>query len=234
MERRLLEKADILFCSSPELAAIKKRAGLRTEILPHGVDYDHFSRCISNKHGNIAPLAGHSRPVIGYFGLLGEWVDAAILENIAQSHPDWSLLLMGKVEADTRRLALLPNVRFTGPVPYGELPDYVAHVDVLVLPYHIEGRGQTITPLKLREYIATGKPVVSTAVPECVQYSPQIAIAGPEEFVNAVERALCEPPGTGIIRQQIVAGESWAIRAEFLSRCIGEALEEKSGNRRVA
>lgn len=234
MEQRLLGQADILFCSSCELASIKNSAGLRTEILPHGVDYDHFSSCLLEKQGSVSALRGLSKPVIGYFGLLGEWVDTAILEDIALSHPDWSLLLMGQVVADISRLAKFSNVHFTGPVPYAELPDYVANVDALILPYYTEGRGQTITPLKLREYIATGKPVISTAIPECVQYSPHIAIANPDEFVSALERALREPPDTGTIRQQIVAGESWLHRAEFLSSCLVEALEQKNRNRSAA
>lgn len=232
MEQRLLIQADLLFCSSGALASLKRRPGLRTEILPHGVDYPHFSRAARGQVKPLPALTKIRRPVVGYFGLLGEWVDVGILEAIATARPEWSLLLMGKVVADTWRLADLPNVRFTGPVPYVELPDYVAHVDVLIIPYHTGGRGQSITPLKLRECIATGKPVVSTAIPECTQYAPHIAIAeGGGGFIAAIEQALLEAPEKGPERMRLVAGESWEERARFLSSCISEALQEKGTGR---
>ena len=223
MERRLLERVDLLVCSSGELAAIKSREGLRTEILPHGVDYTHFSRCAAVQYADVAQLAALPKPVVGYFGLLGEWVNITILESLATDHPEWSLVLMGNVVADTSRLAHFSNVYFTGPVPYAELPDHVAYVDVLILPYHVGGRGKTITPLKLREYIATGKPVVSTAIPECVLYSSHISIAaaGPE-FVACVEDALHDTAEKAAERQQTVQEESWQNRAETLSRYIVE------------
>lgn len=228
MEQRLLSKVDLLVCSSVELAAIKSREGLRTEILPHGVDYTHFSRCVAGPQVTVAHLATLPKPIIGYYGLLGEWVDLSILESLAAAHPEWSIVLMGNVVADTSRLAGFPNVHFTGPVPYAELPDYVAYVDVLVLPYHVGGRGKTITPLKLREYIATGKPVVSTAIPECVLYSPQISIAaaGPE-FVSCVEAALHDTAVKAAERQRMVQEESWQNRAETLSGSIREILLSK-------
>ncbi len=225
MERRLLERVDLLACSSGELAAVKCRVGLRTKILPHGVDYDHFSRSASGPMVTISHLANLPKPIVGYFGLLGEWVDLSILESLASGHPEWSLVLIGNVAADTGHLAHFTNVHFTGPVPYAELPDHVAYVDVLVLPYHIGGRGKTITPLKLREYIASGKPVVSTAIPECIMYRPHISIAaaGPE-FVTCVEDALHDTTAKSAERRQIVQGESWQNRAETLSGYISDAL----------
>jgi len=228
MERCLLGQVDLLVCSSSELAAIKKSEGLQTEILPHGVDYIHFSRCATGPQMEVAGLAGLPRPVVGYFGLLGEWVDLSIIESLAASHPEWSILLIGNVVADISRLARYPNVCLTGPVSYEELPDHVAYVDVLILPYHVSGRGKTITPLKLREYIATGKPVVSTAIPECVLYSSHISIAAPgPEFVSCVEEALQEAKEKSVERRQMVKEDSWQNRAESLSRYIVEALHDK-------
>lgn len=228
MERRLLQRIDLLICCSEQLAAIKSREGLRTEILPHGVDYTHFSRCATGPQVAVAHLAALPRPVIGYFGLLDERVDLAILESLAAGHPEWSLVLMGNVVADTSRLARFPNVHFIGPVPYAELPDHVAYVDVLVLPYHVGSRGKTITPLKLREYIATGKPVISTAIPECVLYRSHITIAAAtSEFVSGVEEALQDTEEKSAERRQMVKEESWQNRAGTLSHYISEALLAK-------
>lgn len=228
MERRLVRKVDLLVCSSGELAVIKSREGLQTEILPHGVDYTHFSRCAAGTQVAVAYLAALPRPIVGYFGLLGEWVDLSIIESLAADHPEWSLVLMGNVVTDTSRLTRFPNVHFTGPVPYAELPDHVAYVDALVLPYHVGGRGKTITPLKLREYIATGKPVVSTAIPECVLYRSHIFIAAAgAEFVACVEDALHDTAVKSADRQKMVQEESWQNRAETLSRYIEKLLLDK-------
>jgi len=218
LERRLLDRVDLLVCSSSELAAIKTRDGLKTEILPHGVDYTHFSRCAIGPEVKVPHLEQLPRPIIGYFGLFGEWVDISMLESLASHHPEWSLVLMGNVVADTSRLDRYSNVCFTGPVPYEQLPDHVAYLDVLILPYYVVGRGKTITPLKLREYIATGKPVVATAIPECVKFDSIIHIADTvDAFVASVEKSLTEHSESAIIRQTAVRNESWRQRAEMLS-----------------
>ena len=228
MEHRLLGQCDILACSSEELAVIKGSERCKMLILPHGVDYIHFSRSAAEPQVIIPQLEKMSKPVIGYFGLLGDWVDISILESIALSHPEWSLILIGSVEADISRLNHLTNVYFIGPVPYEQLPDYVAYVDVLILPYHVGGRGKTITPLKLREYIATGKPVVASAIPECIKFNSIIHIAETvEAFVASVEISLIEPDELAVRRQDVVRNESWKQRAELLSTCIKTCTGDK-------
>ena len=228
MEERLLSRADLLVCSSSELATLKHRNGLNTKILPHGVDFDHFSRTACPQPGLVPALEGLSRPRIGYFGLLGEWVDIQLLELLASKNPGWSFVFMGSVIADTDRLRSLPNVLFTGPVPYERLPEYVSYLDVLILPYKTSGRGHSITPLKLREYLATGKPVVATAIPECKLYEKVVAIASShKEFLTGVEQALAEGTSRALERRSTVANETWRDRAEVMSSFISDSLAMK-------
>jgi glycosyltransferase involved in cell wall biosynthesis len=218
MEEKLLAGVDLLVCSSPELARLKQRDGLRTEVIPHGVDFEHFARAGSPPCETVPALAGLKKPAIGYFGLLGEWVDLPLLEEITRRHPEWTLVLIGTVVADTTRLAAYPNVLFTGPISYDRLPDHVAYLDALILPYLTEGRGQSITPLKLREYIATGKPVVTTDIPECRLYQDVINIAtSHNEFVAALERAILEGDARSRGMREAVKGDDWTNRAEMLS-----------------
>jgi glycosyltransferase involved in cell wall biosynthesis len=225
MEARLLKRINLLVCSSQELANIKQCEGLRTEIIPHGVDIEHFARAGAPPREPIPVLTGIRKPTIGYFGLLGEWVDLALLEKIVRRHPEWTLVLMGTVVADTTRLAAYPNVLFTGPIPYERLPDHVAYLDTLILPYLTEGRGHSITPLKLREYIATGKPVVSTSIPECCLYQDVISIAAShDEFDAELERAVVEGDVRMRERREAVKGDDWSSRAEMLSAFIERIL----------
>ena len=223
-ERSLLGKIDLLLCSSQSLAEIKPTAA-PVEILPHGVDYDHFSRASQGLKRALPVCVGLSGPVIGYFGLLGEWVDLDLLESILKESPEWTLLLVGNVISDISCLSSYPNLRLTGVVAYDELPDYVAYMDVCILPYVTHGRGQSITPLKLREYIASGRPVVSTAIPECMKYDTIITIAeSPAGFVAAIAQALVEPKENSTRRQAAVVNESWRTRAEMLSAAIERVL----------
>jgi glycosyltransferase involved in cell wall biosynthesis len=220
----LLRKVDLLVCSSSELVALKRRNGLRTEVLPHGVDFEHFARAGMPPLEPIPELAGLRKPLIGYYGLLGEWVDLTLLEETAKRHPEWTLVLMGTVVVDVSRLAACPNVVFTGPIPYERLPDYVSYLDALILPYLTGGRGHSITPLKLREYIATGKPVVATAIPECRIYESVIRVVpSREDFCGALEQAVAEGERRAEERRCAVRSEGWDARAEILSGYI-EAL----------
>ena len=229
MEERLLRGVDLLVCSSPELARIKTREGLRTEVLPHGVDYEHFARAGIHPRRPVAGLEGLRKPIIGYFGLFGEWVDLPLLLALVRQHPEWTFVFLGTVVVDVSALAACPNVRFTGPVPYEELPDHVAHLDVLILPYLTGGRGQSITPLKLREYIATGKPVVATSIPECRLYESVISVVSSrEEFVASLNALVADGDSRAEERCCAMRDEGWDRRAEILSGFI-ESI--KPGNR---
>lgn len=228
MEGKLLRGVDLLICSSPELADLKRVPGLATEILPHGVDAEHFARAGVTPPPPVPYGDTLRRPVIGYFGLLGEWVDRELLELIARTWPGGTLLLVGTVVADLTRIRALGNVVCPGPVPYADLPEHIAAMDLLILPYLTGGRGQSITPLKLREYIATGKPVVTTDIPECRLYGSVIHVAGTvEEFLEGVRAALSEGDRRGAERKRAVAGETWRDRAETMSGFLTRELARK-------
>jgi glycosyltransferase involved in cell wall biosynthesis len=225
MEQRLLSGVDLLVCSSDELAAQKRRPGLSTAILSHGVDFEHFAQAGMCAAG----VEQFSKPVIGYFGLLGDWVDIELIELIARRFSGGTVLLIGSIVADKSRVFNLPNVESYGPVEYADLPRRVAQMDVLILPYRTRGRGPTITPLKLREYLATGKPVVSTALPEAIRMKPWVRIAEtPTEFVSQIEEALTEPLPSSERLQDLLRRESWEAKAEKMAELISEALLKKS------
>jgi glycosyltransferase involved in cell wall biosynthesis len=231
MEQALLDKVDLLACTSGELAALKKRPGLPVSILAHGVDFDHFASAGQQVEGGESLLGPGRKPVIGYFGLLGDWVDLDLLGAIAKNFPEATVLLIGTVVADIARLSGYANIRCPGPVPYEELPRSIAGMDVLILPYLTGGRGQTITPLKLREYLATGKPVVAADIPECRLFDSVMSVAGSrEEFLAGIERGLAEGMAGAELRRASVVRETWHDRAEQLSELVAGCLAKETAS----
>ena len=180
MENQLLASANVVIASSSTLYAAKKPRAKQIHLLPHGVDIAHFQQ-LHRRPLKLPP------PVIGYYGLFDERSDQQLLQFIAESHPDWQILIIGKVECDIGHLALHPNITFYGPVPYSELPGYVANFDICILPYRRDALTEFINPLKFKEYLATGIPTVATALPTLRAYADVIGWAGDyKEFVAAV------------------------------------------------
>src|SRR5262249_39293502 len=143
----------------------------------HGVDVAHFSRALDPALAPPADAAGLGRPVIGFFGLLAEWIDLGLLAGIARARPQWTLLLIGKANVDTSALRALPNVRLLGQKPYATLPAYCRAFDVGVIPFRVDELTVRANPLKLREYLAAGLPVVSTDLPEVRKYAGLVRLA---------------------------------------------------------
>jgi glycosyltransferase involved in cell wall biosynthesis len=225
-EARLLNEIDLLVCSSEELAKIKP-ANAEVKILHHGVDYRHFSSLPSDIPENF-PIKGIKRPIVGYFGLFGEWIDLGLLEKTVKHYSDISFVIIGNVAINADRLYGCRNVHFVGPVPYMDLPAYISFMDVLILPYRVEDRGQTITPLKLREYLATGKPVVTTSIPECRLFERYLYLAeSHDDFIGQLVFALNSSKTSPEDQKNAVSNEDWQFKAEAFSTMIGEILAQK-------
>jgi glycosyltransferase involved in cell wall biosynthesis len=105
-------------------------------------------------------------PVIGFYGLIEDWVDLEVIRHMAAARPDWSFLMIGEVKTDTSAVRRLPNVHFPGRRPYQSLPGYCRKFDIAVLPFVVNELTLAANPLKVREYLAAGLPVVATPLPE--------------------------------------------------------------------
>ena len=167
IEHDLLKRADLVLTSSERLYQSKSRVNPRTFMVRHGVDTTIFARrstpSLRFPH-EVAQLPG---PVIGYFGLIAEdWVDIDLLAHVADSFPDGSLVMLGKVTMDVSELEKRPNVHLLGRKPYADLPGYCKAFDVALIPFPVSEVTLNANPLKAREYLAAGLPVVSTAIPE--------------------------------------------------------------------
>ena len=172
----------------------------------------------------IAPeIRNIPHPRIGYFGAIEPWlVDRELIKLAGQKHPEWTWIFIGNLARGTD-LAELPNVRLIPPVPYEDLPRYAAGFDVCVLPWETEHAFTSYgSAIKVREYLATGKPVVISPLPEYEHLSGVLRIArSREDFINKVEEALAEnDPSLADRRQDAVKDGTWEARAEWVSNLI--------------
>jgi len=212
-ERRLIGAAHLVIVSSARLLERKRALHPRTVLVRHGVDHAHFARAL--EPGTLVPdeLAGLPRPLLGFFGLIEDWIDLELLERTAQAFPSGSLVIIGKERADTSRLRRLPNVHLLGERPYGRLPAYCKAFDVALMPFRVSELTLNANPLKVREYLAAGLPVVSTAIPEVEQLGLCLVGRTPEDFVARVREALLSP-GPSRERSEAVREHSWEARVE--------------------
>ena len=212
MDDELTRAADIVFVCNQSLLDSHRHLNANIYLSPHGVDTEAYA--MANSPDTPIPEAakGLARPIIGLWGLLDEWFDLSILEEIARSRPNWTLLLIGRTVVDVSALKQMPNVVFAGVQPYADLPKWAKAIDVCILPFTKASiKLRAMSPLKLREYLAAGKPVVAVPVPEAKQFGKAVLTAedGPG-FVAAIEEALAtNSPELVALRQKLVAGNTW-------------------------
>ena len=224
MENALMQRADLVVAVSDALQRDKGNGRTPTRLLTHGVDVAHF-RAAAAPQPRPEALRDISGPVIGFYGLIDAHMDVEMVAALLDARPDWTVLLIGTRRIPLDVLERRPNFRWLPAVPYAELPQYAAHFDVAIIPYRVNEHTCTANPLKLREYLATGKPVVTAPMPEVFRFAGHIRIAGtPEDFVAATVAALDDRP-VPEVRLAGLAGESWHDKAASLSLWMEEVLQ---------
>lgn len=223
-ERKLLAKVDAVFAINEPLAAAKRLVNPHTFVAPHGVDHALFARALDP--ATIVPpdLAALPGPRIGFYGTLRDWVDLELIAHVARARPSWSIALIGQQLGDLSALAGISNIHLLGQKKHGDLPAYCKGFDVGIIPYRLDERMTFVNPLKLREYLSAGLPVVSTAVPEVVRYADRCHVAtGGPAWIAAIERALGEgTPAQRGARSQAMQSETWSARVAQVARTVDE------------
>jgi len=227
MERELVRRADVVLTSSQQLADERRPFNSNTHFVQHGVDVTHFARAADPATEVPAEIRGLPRPVIGFHGLLAEWVDLDLVRKLADARPTWSFVLIGKPASDLGAIAGAANVHLLGRKPYGTLPAYCRGFDAAIIPFRIDALTLRSNPLKMREYLAAGLPVVSTPLPEVARYSHLLHQAlAPADFLIALERALAErSPADVRRRMEAMRSESWEARTEEMCALLDQRLE---------
>ena len=227
MDEALARTADQVFVSSPALLEPKQRLNPHTTYSPHGVDVDLFQQALDP----ALPLAEGARhlrhPIIGFFGLLEAWVDRDLLAYLARARPEWTFLLIGRIAVDVSDLRSLPNVVFPGPQPYETLPRWAKAFDAAIIPFRQNELVRNVNPLKLREYLATGKPVVSVWMPEVERFAECVGIARThEEFLEQLDDALkTDSEDKRAARRNAVAGMTWEARVDEVLGIVNRRME---------
>lgn len=223
LEARLLRRADLVIASSERLLAAKRLVNPRAVLVRHGVDHAHFARALDPSLPVPAPLAALPRPVIGFFGLVADWIDLQLVRQVADAYPQASVVLLGKVITSTAPLDGARNVHLLGRRPYQELPAWCRGFDVAITPFRRNELALAANPLKAREYVAAGLPNVCTDLPELRQVPGCTVTRTPDEFVAAVGRAL-RAGGPDPARSALVRAEGWEAKVDEL-RAHVEAAE---------
>ena len=221
LEKELLANSDhVLYVSHELMKKDVPLVGDRGFFIDHGADLDHFARS-GPTHPDIADIPA---PRIGFFGGLDDYVvDMALLLQCAQELPEASLVLIGDATCPMDEFTALPNVHWLGFRPYADIPGLGRGFDVALMPWLDNEWIRFANPIKLKEYLALGLPVVSTEYPEVDAYRELISVAGNgAEFVALVRRALAEP-GDAQARVEFVQPFSWAGRAGALLELVGTA-----------
>jgi glycosyltransferase involved in cell wall biosynthesis len=222
LEADLVSRADLVIVCSEPLRARKGALNPRTVLVRHGVEHAHFARALDESTVVPAPLAAlHKparRPVIGFHGLVAEWIDLGLIRRVADALPEAQVAIVGELRADPSPLAGAPNVHLFGRRPYAELPGWCKGFDLALCPFTVDDLTIHANPLKLREYLAAGLPVVATAIPEARALGDLIEVAeSADEFVSAVKRLL-RRPGSRKERSRRMAGESWDHKVREIER----------------
>jgi len=226
MEHDLLRRSDVVLTSSQQLCDERRRLNPNTHFVPHGVDVAHFSRALERTTEVPADVRDVASPVVGFFGALAEWVDLPLIRAVATARPDWSIVLVGKATTDLAVVRGLPNVHVLGQKPYATLPGYCRAFDVGIIPFLRNELTVRANPLKLREYLAAGLPVVATPLPEVARYDGLIRLAdGCDGFVAAIAATLGErSEALAHHRVEAMRSEAWDARVETISDIVARRL----------
>lgn len=210
-ERLLLEKADVVFTGGQSLYEAKRGRHSNVHAFPSSIDFEHFSaaRSISD---DPADQAGIAHPRLGYCGVIDERLDLALLDELASRRPDWQFVMVGPVvKISEDDLPRRQNIHYLGGKQYDELPAYLAGWNIAIMPFALNESTKFISPTKTPEYLAAGKPVISTPIRDVIRPYGEAGLvdiaATAEEFERAAERLLQEE------RQK-----DWIVRVDsFLS-----------------
>lgn len=236
-EKKIIQKSDLVFVTSDNLYKYCSNFADKIYKFAFSVNIAQFDK---NKIDNFsAPqdLRGIRRPIIGFSGGIRKWIDKDLLKYLSDSNPEYSFVFIGPLQMDVEEFVENKNMHFLGQKDHNELPRYINNFDVSIIPYLVNDFTQCIYPAKLNEYLALGKPVVSTALPELIslrnKYQDIVYIADTkEEFKHCIKRALANTDKALIDKRiEFARKNSWENYIEEMSKLIEEAIEIKNLDR---
>jgi UDP-galactopyranose mutase len=239
-ERELFARVDLVFTGGHSLYEAKRGQHASVYAFPSSIDAAHFGRA-REVQGDPADQAEIPRPRLGFFGVVDERMDLGLVAALADARPDWQIVMIGPVvKIDPAGLPRRGNIHWLGGRTYAELPVYIAGWDVAIMPFARNAATRFISPTKTPEYLAAGRPVVSTSIRDVVRPYGVRGLVGiadePAAFVAAVEEALALPERARWLAEvdQFLAGNSWDETWARMRRLIGAAVRARSEPRAAA
>lgn len=237
-EEDLIRRVDQVFTVSPTMQARKGVLNPHSTLMSNGVDYEAFATPVPEP-GDVRSIP---HPRLGYTGYIKKQIDWDLLLELAERRPDWSFVFVGgrhvhpEIDAVLGRLEALPNVHFLGEKPTSELCRYPQHFDVCLMPYRVNDYTKYIYPLKLNEYLATGRPVVSVPLPALHGAEHLVTIArGADEWEQAIDRQLgssAMEPARQRARQAEARRHDWSAIADWIATVLRERMAEAEARAR--
>jgi glycosyltransferase involved in cell wall biosynthesis len=239
LERELLTRADLVFTGGHSLYRAKQALHPRVFCFPSSVDVAHYARARTARP-EPADQAHLARPRLGFFGVIDERMDLNLLRAVALARPGWQLVMLGPVvKIDPASLPNLPNIHYLGQKSYAELPEYLAGWDVALMPFALNEATRFISPTKTLEYLAGGKPVVSTPVADVVSPYAELGVVrvaeGAEAFIGAIGHALDDGGRVADMARvdELIAATSWTKTWDemeaLMEQCLGEQRQAARG-----
>jgi UDP-galactopyranose mutase len=231
-EAALFSAADVVFTGGQSLYEAKKRRHPNVSAFPSSVDAGHFGRARRVTHDPVDQVK-IPRPRLGFFGVIDERMDYELLAGVAAARPDWHLVLVGPTaKVDTAALPRAANIHYLGAKSYSELPEYIAGWDVAILPFARNEATRFVSPTKTPEYLAAGKPVVSTSIRDVVRpYGEHglVSIADTvEQFVSASLACLSGDSATRVrAADAFLAQQSWDNTWRRMREVIEQAMSSR-------
>lgn len=226
IEEDLFRSSDVVIVSADGLLQSKKHFNENTFLIRHGTDWKHFRTALDHATPIPAEMTNLPKPIIGFHGLLADWVDFELIKKIAEHFSNGSVVLVGKIAVDAEQkvkiLDGIANVHFVGRRPYSGLPGYCKAFDVAINPFVINELTLAANPLKVREYLAAGLVTVATDIPEVRVLENCLVGRNHQEFIDHLETALKSKKGRVEISDSI-KHESWEAKVEELRQIVGKA-----------
>ncbi len=211
MEERLAQRADLIIVSSETLQ--NRFPADKTILIEHGVDYELFS----NDVARADDLPDHPH-IAGFYGSIHSWIDLSFIVQAAQACPEWLFIFIGNVHIDISPLKSLKNVKFLGSRSHQDLPKYSQHWQVSMLPFKDCEQIRSCNPLKLKEYLSAGKPVVSTKFPALLPYKDNVHIMENGHDLTNVLNTLKDAPPSARQSHEAMASQTWAFKANTVQQ----------------
>lgn len=235
-ERELFDKADIVFVTAQGLYDLHKNDCREIHLIPNGVDYDLFSKSLTDEVKVPSELESIPRPRIGYVGVINEKVDFELLTHLCKLHPDWSIVMVGpekvrlpQFKKNLEKLYKQKNCYFLGKKYISQVPSYIKGLDIAMMCYLVNDWTYYGYPLKMHEYLACGKPSVSADLPEVRPFSHVVKIAkSQDEWVSAIEGFLYKNDAEDVLKRLEVAKlNSWEERVNKMLSLIRDKFNKK-------